>query len=321
MNLRQLEYFVRVAEAGSFSKAAMILGIAQPALSRQVRLLEAGLRTTLLLRTGRGVVLTESGKRLLEHGVRILQLVSQARHDMDAARNEPAGHIVVALPPTVARTLTLPLVERFRRELPRARLAVVEGFSTHIAEWVATGRVDVGAVYDPGQQPALETSPVRDEALCLISPAAAKRRPGGARGSRTTPAPARFADLPRYPLIVPERAHAFRRLLEEQAARSGLKLAVAWEMSSVQSILELVRAGHGHAVLTESAVAASGHARDYEARPLVEPRLAVTLCLAVSAHKPATPLRRQTMRLLRDLLTAQDRGGAARARGGYNDLR
>ncbi|MEW5864742.1 MAG: LysR substrate-binding domain-containing protein [Pseudomonadota bacterium] len=321
MNLRQLEYFVRVAEAGSFSKAAMILGIAQPALSRQVRLLEAGLRATLLLRTGRGVVLTEAGKRLLEHGVRILQRVAQARHDMDAARNEPAGHIVVALPPTVARTLTLPLVERFRRELPRARLAVVEGFSTHIAEWVATGRVDVGAVYDPGQQPALETSPVRDEALCLISPAAAKGRPGGGRGPRTMPAPVRFADLPRYPLIVPERAHAFRRLLEEQASRSGLKLAVAWEMSSVHSILELVRAGHGHAVLTESALAASGRARDYMARPLVAPRLAATLCLAVSAHKPVTPLRRHTMRLLRELLLARGRGGAAPAPAGYNDLR
>lgn len=312
MNLRQLEYFVRVAEAGSFSKAAMILGIAQPALSRQVRLLEAGLRATLLLRTGRGVVLTEAGKRLLAHGGRILQLVAQARHDMDAARNEPAGRIVVALPPTVARTLTLPLVERFRRELPRARLAVVEGFSTHIAEWVATGRVDVGAVYDPGQQPALETLPVRDEALCLISRAAGPEgRTGGARVPRALPASVRFSELPRYPLIVPERAHAFRRLLEEQAARSGVKLAVAWEMSSVHSILELVLAGHGHAVLTESAVAASGRARDYIARLLAEPRLAATLCLAVSAHKPATPLRRHTMRLLRELLLVHGRGDAA----------
>ena len=64
MNLRQLEYFVRVAELGSFSKAALILNIAQPALSRQVRLLETDLHVTLLTRTGRGVVLTEVGQRL-----------------------------------------------------------------------------------------------------------------------------------------------------------------------------------------------------------------------------------------------------------------
>ena len=68
MNLQQIETFVCVAETGSFSKAAMLLDIAQPALSRQVRALEAELRETLLIRTGRGVTLTDAGRRLLEHG-------------------------------------------------------------------------------------------------------------------------------------------------------------------------------------------------------------------------------------------------------------
>ncbi|MCX8004416.1 MAG: LysR substrate-binding domain-containing protein, partial [Burkholderiaceae bacterium] len=242
MNLKQLEYFVRVAEAGSFSRAAMILNVAQPALSRQVRRLETDLRTALLVRTGRGVVLTEAGKRLFEHSVGILQLTAQARHEVVASRDEPTGYIVIALPPTLARMLTMPLVEGFRRQLPRARLAIVEGFSTHIAEWVATGRVDLGVVYDPEPQAALETAPVREETLCLVS-AAERGRP--ARASRRIAKPVPFAELPQYPLIVPERAHTFRRLLEAQAARLGLKLQVAWEMSSVQSILDLVRVGYG----------------------------------------------------------------------------
>jgi LysR family nitrogen assimilation transcriptional regulator len=316
MNLKQLEYFVRVAEAGSFSRAAMILKVAQPALSRQVRLLETDLRTALLLRTGRGVVLTEAGKRLFEHGTGILQLLAHARHDIESRRDEPAGAIVIALPPTLARLLTMPLVEAFRQQLPRARLAVVEGFSTHIAEWVATGRVDLGAVYDPEPAPALETAPVREEALCLVSAAT----PSARRRARSEPAEAHvleFAELPRYPLIVPERAHTFRRLLEAQAARQGLKLDVAWEMSSVQSILELVRAGYGHAVLTESAVRASGRAADYRVRPLVRPQLVTALCLAVSAHKPATPLRRHAMRLLLELL----RPGAPPAARSHNGTR
>ena len=67
MNFKQLEYFVHVAELGSFSKAAIELDVAQPALSRQVRLLETDLRVTLLQRTGRGVLLTEAGKRLYDH--------------------------------------------------------------------------------------------------------------------------------------------------------------------------------------------------------------------------------------------------------------
>ena len=79
MNLKQLEYFVQVAEIGSFSKAAVVLDIAQPALSRHVRSLETDLKTYLFTRNGRGVTLTEPGKRLFDHSVAILRLVRQAR--------------------------------------------------------------------------------------------------------------------------------------------------------------------------------------------------------------------------------------------------
>ena len=302
MNLKQLEYFVRVSELGSFSKAALLLNIAQPALSRQVRLLETDLRVTLLQRNGRGVVLTEAGKRLFDHSVGILQLVSWAREDIDASRGEPAGSIVVGLPPSMGRLLTLPLVDGCRKTLPRARLAIVEGLTTHLAEWISTGRVDLGLLYNPEPQSGLEIMPVLDEPLGLISPA--KR--GGAKRSAVS-----FAELKGYPLIVPERAHAIRKLLETQAALSGVKLDVALEVSSVQSILELVSAGHGHAVLTDTALRASGKAGAFVLRPLTEPRLTSTLCLAVSAHKPATPLLRQVTRLVRELVLAAA-GGAAR---------
>ncbi|MDZ4252213.1 MAG: LysR substrate-binding domain-containing protein [Sulfuritalea sp.] len=319
MNLKQLEYFVRVAELGSFSRAALILNIAQPALSRQVRLLETDLHVTLLMRNGRGVVLTEAGKRLFDHSVGILQLMSRVREDLESTRGEPAGRIVVGLPPSMGRLLTLPLVEGFRRSLPKARLAIVEGLSTHLAEWISTGRVDVGLLHNPESQEAIEFTPVLDEALGMVSPAGAgKRRKVGAdeatalQGGRAKnalravadDAPVTLAELTRYPLILPERSHAIRKLLETQAALSGHKLNVAMEISSVQSILELVRAGHGHAILTATALAASGQPAAFVLRPLSEPRLTSTLCLAVSAHKPSTPLTKQVLRLLRELILA-----------------
>src|SRR5688572_1358524 len=169
MNLKHLESFVRVAELGSFSKAARVLDIAQPALSRQVRALETDLRETLLLRNGRGVVLTDAGRRLFEHGVSILQAVAQAREDMGASRDAPVGHVTVGVPPTIGRQLTLPLIDAFKRRLPGARLAIVEGLSTHIVEWITTGRVDVGLLYNPEAQPSLEITPVLDEPLCLVA--------------------------------------------------------------------------------------------------------------------------------------------------------
>lgn len=293
MNLKQLEYFVQVAELGSFSKAAVVLDIAQPALSRQVRALETELHQQLFLRNGRGVALTDAGKRLFDHSVAVLQLVSHAREDLGASRDEPVGRVTIGLPPSIGRQFTLPLIDRFKKELPAARLAIVEGLSSHIVEWVTTGRVDVGLVYNPNAQPGLEIVPLLQEELGLVS--FAKDRSKAA-------APLPMKELSRYPLIVPERVHAMRRLLETQAALAGVKLDIAWEVSSVPSIIELVCAGYGHAVLTASGVAASTRAGDLVIRPLVEPTTASVLCLATSAHKRATPLIQRTMQLLTTLV-------------------
>ncbi|WP_374365015.1 LysR family transcriptional regulator [Piscinibacter sp.] len=301
MNLTQLRYFIRVAEMGSFSKAAIELDVAQPALSRQVRLLETDLRVTLLQRTGRGVLLTEAGKRLYDHAVSILQLVAHAREDISANRGEATGRIVIGLPPSMGRMLTLPLVDAFKQHLPRARLAIVEGLSAHIVEWISTGRVDLGLIHNPDANPAIETIHVLDEPLCLVSAATKAVAKGTARG-KTAPLP--FTELVKLPLVLPEPSHAIRKLLETQAALAGLKLNIAYEVSSVSAILELVRSGHGHAVLAPSAIAASGQAAAFRMRPLAESVLRSTLCMAVSAHKPATPLLKQATRLLRELVEA-----------------
>lgn len=297
MNLKQLEYFVRVAEHGSFSKAAMILNIAQPALSRQVGLLEEDLKTRLLTRTGRGVMLTETGKRLFDEGTAILQLVARVTEDVTSARDEPTGRIVIGLPPSISRRLTLPLVENFRRTLPKARLAIVEGLSTHLVEWIATGRVDLGLIHNPDPNPAIEVTPMLGEPLGLVSPA-----PRGAHKAR--PKPVKLAELVNYPLIVPERMHAMRKLLETHAALAGLKLDVTLEVSSIQAILDLVAAGHGHAALTQSALDGYGQPNAFVLRPFEGPAVTSTICLAVSAHKAPTPLSRRASRLLGELLQA-----------------
>lgn len=300
MNLRQIEYFIQVAEVGSFSKASLLLDVAQPALSRQVRALETDLRQTLLLRNGRGVTLTEAGRRLLEHGLSIRRMVTAAREDLGARRDEPVGHIVVGLPPSLARRLTLPLVEHFRDHMPNAKLAIIEGFSVHIGEWLSSGRVDIGLVYNPEPAPAIETTPVLEERVCVIGaatpPAAsaaalavppASTRPGGVR---SVP----FKDLPRYPLLMPQRGHVFRKLMEAQAALSGVALNVAWEVSSVPAILDLVLAGHGFAALTESAISTHAQRERLSVLPIRDPQIKSVLCLAVSAQKRRTPLLEHT---------------------------
>ena len=351
MNFKQLESFVQVAELGSFSKAALVLDIAQPALSRQVRALEVDLRETLLLRNGRGVVLTEAGQRLYEHGVNILQAAALARQDMGASRDAPVGRITIGLPPSVGRQLTLPLIDGFQRRLPLAKLAIVEGLSSHISEWISTGRVDLGLLYNPEAQPALEITPVLQEALCLVSSGSSGQQ-GRASGNTVGTSADKVAnnlrhsppdsptvsptisaslnppinphtstmlllqDLPNWPLIVPERGHAIRKLLETQAVLAGIKLNIAWEVSSIAAIVDLVCAGYGHAVLHASAVTASGRADVLRLRPLGAPQLNSMLCLAVSAHKRPSPLMRQATRLLTDLVKALPQGAAASSQPG-----
>jgi LysR family nitrogen assimilation transcriptional regulator len=93
-----------------------------------------------------------------------------------------------------------------------------------------------------------------------------------------------------------------RRLLETQAALAGVKLNIAWEVSSVPSIIELVCAGYGHAVLTASGVAASARSGELAIRRLVDPTPTSVLCLVTSAHKRPTPLTQRTMQLLTALV-------------------
>jgi LysR family nitrogen assimilation transcriptional regulator len=294
MNLKQLDYFVHVAELGSFSKAANVLQIAQPALSRQVRGLETELRENLFLRNGRGVALTDAGRRLFDHGVAILQLVEHAREDLKASHDEPVGRVTVGLPPSMGRQLTVPLIDRFHKQFPAARLAIVEGLSAHIVEWITSGRVDLGLAYNPQTQPGLEITPLLEEPLVLVS------REARSASRRVRPAPLRMNELGRHPLIVPERAHAMRRLLETQAALAGVTLDIAWEVSSIPSIIDLVCTGHGHAVLTASGVAASARAGELVVRRLIDPTPISVLCLVGPSNKRPTPLAQR----IRPLLTA-----------------
>jgi LysR family nitrogen assimilation transcriptional regulator len=291
MELKQLEYFVSVVDLGGFSRAARMLGVAQPAISRQVRSLEVELRQTLLLRNGRGATPTEAGKRLLEHARGMLQQAERARADVDETRGVPIGHVVVGLPPTVARHLTLPVVRAFRQGYPRASLSIVEGLSANIQEWLATGRVDAGLVYNPTPSPAIESRVLLDEPLCLIGP----------RKSRREPRTLRAAHLPRYPLIIPSRPHAIRTLVETRLAAMGLRPQVAMEIDAIPAILELVADGYGFAVLSVRALSGSAMAPRLVARTIVAPQLRSSLAIVTSAQRPATPLQKATIAMIERL--------------------
>ena len=297
MDFKQLLAFVTVADLGSFTRAASVLGVAQPALSRQVRALEVELRQPLFERNGRGVTLNPAGQRLLGHGRGILQQLERARHDLEDQRGVASGLLSIGLPPSVSRTLTAPLVDAFRARFPRATLTVVEGLSTYALEWLAQGRIDCAVVYNATPAAAFDLQLVLEERLFLVS-ARPEAKPGAALVGR----PLSLAELATHELVIPSRPHAIRMRLETVLAEAGLKPRVGLEIDSVPAMLDLVQRHPLHAVLAINAIRGSGREAFFRARPIVVargvPPLAATLWIATSAQRPRGPLLEQAVPLL-----------------------
>ena len=294
MDLKQLDYFVHVAELGSFTRAATLLSVVQSALSRQVRALEVELRQPLFERTGRGVTLTEAGKRLLEHGRGILQQVERARLDIENQRGAATGRLVIGLPPSVSRTLTGPLVTEFRRRFPQAQLSVVEGLSTYVLEWLAIGRVDCAVVYNVASSAAVDLLPVLHEQLYLVSARAGR--------SQLVGRVVTLSEVAERELVIPSRPHSIRMLLEAALASEGRRAKVAMEIESIPAILDLVQNDGFHAVLALNAIKSSGQEQSFYVRPIGKPKLTTTLWIATSAQRPRGPLIDQSITLVRELL-------------------
>jgi LysR family transcriptional regulator, nitrogen assimilation regulatory protein len=294
MDLKQLDYFVHVAELASFTRASRFLSVAQPALSRQVRSLELELRQTLFERNGRGVTLTEAGKRLLAHSRGILQQVERARHDMEDQRGAATGHVAIGLPPSVSLSMTAPLVSAFRERFPKATLTVVEGLSAYVMEWLQIGRLDCAVVYNVAPTAAVEVQPVLDEALYLVS---ARKHGQPAMGR-----PLSLAALADLELVMPSRPHSIRMQVEVALIAAGHKPRIGIEIESVPAILDLV-AQHGlHAVLTLNGVRSHRQAESFQVRRIGYPALSITQWIATVAQRPQGPLLQQTTALVRELL-------------------
>ena len=291
MDLKQLEYFVRVAELGSFTKAALALDVAQPALSRQVRLLEVELRQNLLIRNGRCATPTDAGKLLLEHGRGILHQVERAREELGRVRGALAGRVAIGLPPSLARVITVPLTRAFRQQLPEARLSISEGLSATMQEWLHTGRLDIAVLYNATPAPDIEITPLLEEELLLVQP----RPPGLAEEPPPPPVP--LAEVAALPLVIPSRPNAIRMHVEAEMAAVGLRPTVALEIDGVSAILDLVADGVGAALLSQHAVVSSIRPSAYRMRP-VEPRLRTRVSLATSSQRPATLTQRAALDLI-----------------------
>ena len=290
MEMRQLESLVAIADGGSFSRAAVMLNLAQPSLSRQIALLERELGQRLLVRTGRGVALTAAGEAFIVHARHILDTARQAREAMQDLDENPAGRVVVGMPPRVALGLSVPLVRAFRARFPRAVISVLEGLSLSLREQLVAGRLDLALLFDPLPSPLLSCETLLRERLLLVAPPRSR-----------LPARVALAALPGYPMVLPSAPNAIRSLLDSTLAPRGIVLDVQAEVGAVQTVLALVREGAGCTVLPESAIPTRGVMSSLPKAPIGPPAIWNALVLATPLARPGTRLTRETTALLREL--------------------
>ena len=240
MDFRQLKYFTMVAEAKSFTRAAELLGLAQPALSNQMLKLEEELQEQLFIRHSRGIELTDAGRRLLSHARTILHQVDVAVEDVRGARDEPEGLVRVGMPRSMGEILAVKLLQEARRRAPAMSVRIVEHFSESLYALLLERELDIALTYSTENSVRVVAELISLQRLSLISPV-----------NSDLPSTDQIAlsSAMELPLILGSPPHVVRKLLTAAAMENGTLPNVVHEMDSLQTTLSMVEGGLGHTVL------------------------------------------------------------------------
>ena len=295
MDIRKLTYFVAVSEQKSFTKAAEILRIAQPALGLQIRQLEQQLKVQLLVRHSRGVELTGAGVILLGHARDILERVEQARAAVRDSVPMQGERIIIGMAPSISAMLSYPLIKLGAQKFPNVTIVLVEELSSVLLEWLENGRIDIAIGYELLNSAKVSGDPLFIQDFFLVqSPKAKPRR-----------RKVNFADLANIELLMPASPHGLRELMEAGAARLGLNLKIRFEVQSISVLKELVEQGICATVLSYGAVARECDKGRLIATEIVNPTVKRIAYLAYSLRRPRSKAKDAVLAFIRELALKQ----------------
>lgn len=243
MNLKQLRYFGSVARNRSLTKASSELAITQPAISRQLALLETEIGATLFVRHHRGVDLTEAGALLLSRSEYILRTLVEIQAEVSNSISEPSGELRIGYPPALAKVLLLPPLEAFMKRHRKVHVQLQERFSDELKDLVLADELDFAIVSSRVRESNLKAQSLFEEEIWLFGP----RKKGMARPSPITP-----ASLAGLPMLLPRRANTIRSMVERYVGDAG-HLHIVLETSSNQMIKDLMEEGFGFTAAPYSA--------------------------------------------------------------------
>lgn len=279
MDIKQLRALLAIAETGSATKAAELLRIVQPAVSRHVRLLEEEFGVELFERERHGMVLTDAGRTLVEYGRRALRELDRAKAEIQPVAGTISGTAALGLLPSTCELLAAAPVATVKDKHPQLVMRLNVGYAGNLMQWLESGEVEIALLYDIKASPGLQVEALLDEQLCLI----------GLPGTVPAGAAHTIESLRDLPLVLPNAPHGLRTVVEHACAVAGVSLTVAVETNSLSVQKSLVAKGFGYTVLPSSAVSEELERGTLAAAPITSPNLSRRIVLAHPATRRMSP--------------------------------
>jgi LysR family nitrogen assimilation transcriptional regulator len=236
MDLRQLRYFVGIVQAGSLSRAAEQLHVAQSAISHHLASLESELDRQLVTRGPKGILLTEAGSILYRHAEAILRHVESAKQDAISALNVPSGRVSIGFPTVLTAILSYDLFMRVRTAYPQIVLHVSDANNWLLRERLINGRLDIAVLFVGQHERGLAVEPLLHEEFFYVTADADR-------------SPLRIADAAQRPLLVAGPGSSSRHVAEEAFKKHGLTVTTIGEIETVGTLRRAVASGVGNSIL------------------------------------------------------------------------
>lgn len=293
MELRQLRYFVAIVDHGSLSRAALVLHVAQPALTQQLRQLEEELGAQLLHRSAHGVLSTDAGKIFYEHAQAILKQVADARSAVVQSTTRPSGSVTLGLPHSISGALALPILSAARARYPEITLQLTEEISGSLTEQLKSGRLNLAVLFDAVPAGQFTVTALVEEDLMFICRADSVFAPVTASLS--------LAEALASTLILPARQHGVRPLVQQVAQGAGLVPGTILEINSLAILRSALLADLGATLLPVAPLLADIERGAMAAWPVHGPAVTRHVTLCASRNIPLTNAAAAIGKLVREV--------------------
>jgi len=292
MNIKTLSNFLRVAEIGTLKGAAVAVNIAQPALTRQITLLEQSFGAQLFTRHRRGMALTDAGEQLRSHAERIISEMEQAHDAVSAIAQEPTGTISLGLPTSMLYVLSAHVVSAYVKTYPNVFLKVHEAIGHVVEELLRARRVDIAILIASARNlDNVEMTPLLNENVYLAGPPDAGL-------DQDVPVPVTY--LAEVPMIMLAPQNHLRLHIEKELAAHDLQFRRTLEVEGQPLVLDLMKQGVGYTVLPHCAVQAEMAVGNISAAPING--VTITWTLAVNRARAQSPAIRALVQFIREAL-------------------